>query len=134
MSDVPVLFNRLPDLGGKAVAITPDLANGAVYGSVYIAPDQFLHQPDIAVLEEDANADFQLDPGEDLNANSFLDTHRDPFHVALIVDQVLPAAMTVQYIDDWDVYHFWDGEVHCSSNEQRAMPATSAPWWEMAPP
>jgi protein-arginine deiminase len=64
---VPVLFNRVADYRGtglgKAVAITPDLANGVVYAGTYIAPDNFLHNHTIVPLdEEDANADFSCIP------------------------------------------------------------------------
>jgi len=129
IADVPVLFNRD---GVGAVAITPGLANGAVYGDVYIAPDQFLHQHDTGVPEEDTDLDFQLDTGEDLNTNGLLDTHRDPFHEALADDEVLPSGITANYIDDWQVYHLNEGEVHCSSNEQREIPV-SPKWWETVP-
>jgi protein-arginine deiminase len=121
--EVPVLFN----LDGGAVAITPGLANGAVYPGVYIAPEVFLrHNTLPAAGEEDANANFRLDVGEDANANGRLDTLRDPFHVFL--NARLPAGLVATYIDDWEVYHLREGEVHCSSNERREIPVQN--WWE----
>ena len=125
----PVLFNRVPSYhGGTAAAITPDLANGGVYPGVYVTADQFLHVYGTGAVEEDADLDFQLDTGEDLNTNGMLDTLRDRFHIHL--DGALaPTSVTPTYIDDWAVYHVNDGEVHCSSNEERSIP-TTVHWWE----
>jgi protein-arginine deiminase len=39
-----------------------------------------------------------------------------------------PFAITVQWIEDWDLYHAQMGEVHCGSNVLRAIP--SVKWWE----
>ncbi|MBI3300525.1 MAG: hypothetical protein HYZ72_00365 [Deltaproteobacteria bacterium] len=121
---VPVLFDRFP--GGRAEAITPGLANGAVYAGVYIAPDPFLHVFGAGAIEEDTNRNFMLDAGEDTNGDGLLDTLRDPFQV--YVNGVLPAGVTAAYIDDWTTYHLGAGEVHCSSNEKRRIPAVK--WWE----
>ena len=35
---------------------------------------------------------------------------------------------TVDWIEDWDLYHRLSGEVHCGSNTKRALPASK--WWE----
>ena len=127
--DVPVLYDRRDtEVGPRADAITPSLANGAVYGAVYIAPDQLLHEYLSGVAEEDANQNFLLDLGEDLNANGRLDTHRDPFHEWMSVH--FPSSVTVEYIDDWETYHLRHGEVHCSSNERRTPPVDIM-WWEV---
>ncbi|MCP4365610.1 MAG: hypothetical protein GY800_09980 [Planctomycetes bacterium] len=126
---IPVLFNRMTALGlTGAEAITPDMVNSAVYGSVFIAPDNFLHN--VGITEEDADSDFRLDPGEDRIQggslpNGLLDTLRDPFHT--YTNGVLPPGITPRYIDDWEIYHVRSGEVHCSSNEVRNIPATR--WW-----
>ncbi|UCC32014.1 MAG: hypothetical protein JSU86_06990, partial [Phycisphaerales bacterium] len=131
---VPVLFNHIDDprLGTGTLAITPDLANGASYSNVYIAPDPFLHtfDRDNPPVEEDLNSNFELDPGEDSNQNQKLDTYRDPFRVWL--NQNMPGDISIEYIDDWYLYHLAYGEVHCSSNEQRAVPV-SPKWWEQTP-
>ena len=125
---VPVLFDSRPDDEGnpKAIAITPNLVNSAVYGGTVIAPDPFLH----AFTEEDANANFVLDAGEDANVNYMLDTLRDPFQLWLNAN--VPPGISVEYIDDWLIYHLRGGEVHCSSNEQRAF-ASTPKWWEQTP-
>ncbi|UCC31834.1 MAG: hypothetical protein JSU86_06065, partial [Phycisphaerales bacterium] len=101
-------------------------------GNVYIAPDPFLHayDPIDPPVEEDSNSNVRLDPGEDLNGNGMLDTLRDPFQVWL--NHNVPGNISVEYIDDWIVYHLGHGEVHCSSNEQRAIPA-SPKWWDSEP-
>ena len=117
------------------VAITPNLVNGASYtsplGDLYIAPDPFLHTWAAEAPfppEEDLNSNFQLDEGEvDVNTNGKLDTYRDPFKVW--TDMEVPVTLSVEYIDDWKIYHLGQGEVHCSSNERRAIP-TSRKWWE----
>lgn len=130
---VPVLFDSVPDPPGtpKALAITPDLVNSAVYGSLLIAPDPFLH----ASTEEDTDvADFICDRQNnnepDLNGDGKCDTLRDPFKIWL--DQNLPPGITAAYIDNWSIYHIEKGEVHCSSNEKRSVPV-SPKWWTNAP-
>ena len=123
---LPVLFD---EVDGKATAITPDLVNGASYGGVLIAPEPFLREHPQAggPAEEDANANFRLDVGEDQNDDQMLNTYRDPFKVWS--DMEMPASASIVYIDDWFLYHLREGEVHCSSNELREIP-TSAEWWE----
>jgi protein-arginine deiminase len=37
--------------------------------------------------------------------------------------------VTVQWIEDWDLYHRLDGEIHCGSNMTRQVPTTGH-WWE----
>ena len=37
--------------------------------------------------------------------------------------------ITIDWIEDWDLYHRLDGEVHCGSNTKRALPE-NAKWWE----
>jgi protein-arginine deiminase len=37
--------------------------------------------------------------------------------------------ITVHFIEDWDLYHALEGEVHCGSNVLRAVPAGEK-WWE----
>ena len=59
-----------------------------------------------------------------------LDTLRDPFRSWFNVN--LPSGITVEYIDDWFLYHTLSGEVHCSSNEHRTLPPAPK-WWESGP-
>ena len=35
---------------------------------------------------------------------------------------------TVRWIDDWDLYHAEEGEIHCGTNAARAIPDVK--WWE----
>ena len=42
---------------------------------------------------------------------------------------LLPYGINVRWIEDWDLYHRLDGEVHCGSNTTRAVPA-NIKWWE----
>ncbi len=37
-------------------------------------------------------------------------------------------SVDVSWIEDWDLYHRLDGEVHCGTNVTRAIPTT--PWWQ----
>jgi hypothetical protein len=101
----------------------PNPVNSSVYGNTFVAPNPFLH----ASVEEDLDYDWDLDPNEDANGNGMLDTERDPFKTWL--DANMPPGVTVEYINDWKVYHLDNGEVHCSSNEQRTIPS-SPKWWE----
>jgi protein-arginine deiminase len=43
-----------------------------------------------------------------------------------------PLGVTVSWIEDWELYHTYWGEVHCGSNTSRVVPDTS-PWWEGTP-
>jgi len=110
---------------GYALAITPDMVNGGSYGNVFIAPDPFISAYNASV-DEDANQNFWLDAGEDQNGDGMLDTFRDPFKEW--TDAEVSTNIQLEYIDDWKTYHVNFGEVHCSSNEKRQIPADR--WWE----
>lgn len=126
---IPVLFDSVFDESGipRALAITPNLVNSAVYIGALITPDPFLH----SFSEEDVNMNWHLDANEDTNLNFMLDTLRDPFQAWFSAN--LPSGITVQYIDDWLIYHLNDGEVHCSSNERRQIPISGPFWWDAMP-
>jgi protein-arginine deiminase len=85
---------------GYAVAYQPDTVNGTVLSdSHYAAPDP--HGPVIG--------------GKDI------------FKTQL--EQALaPLGIGVDWVEDWDLYHRLEGEVHCGSNVRRAPP--SVRWWE----
>jgi protein-arginine deiminase len=34
------------------------------------------------------------------------------------------------YVDNWDLYHRLDGEVHCGTNPETSAPFSSVNWWE----
>jgi len=40
---------------------------------------------------------------------------------------------TTHYIDDWNTYHRWEGEVHCGTNVIRVPPNEYRHWWLHAP-
>ena len=50
---------------------------------------------------------------------------------AQLVEAFKPHGITVHFVEDWDLYHRLDGEVHCGSNTTRVVPDTN-PWWEGA--
>lgn len=53
----------------------------------------------------------------------------DPFKTQL--ETALGAkGVKVSWVEDWDLYHRLEGEVHCGSNVFREIPTT--PWWEVA--
>lgn len=41
-----------------------------------------------------------------------------------------PHGVNVVWIEDWDLYHALDGEVHCGTNSLRAVPPEATRWWE----
>jgi protein-arginine deiminase len=43
-------------------------------------------------------------------------------------DALAPYKIIVHWIDDWNLYHRYAGEVHCGTNAARAIPAEA--WWE----
>ncbi|MBW2453976.1 MAG: protein-arginine deiminase [Deltaproteobacteria bacterium] len=47
------------------------------------------------------------------------------------VQNLNPLGITTRWIENWDLYHRLDGEVHCGSNTTRVVP-NSAKWWESA--
>lgn len=44
-------------------------------------------------------------------------------------EALAPFGVKVHWIENWNLYHALDGEVHCGSNVTRAIP-TDAAWWE----
>jgi len=46
-----------------------------------------------------------------------------------VLDQLNPIGLTVHFIDDWDWYHIFYGEVHCGTNARR-FPDPTVHWWE----
>lgn len=48
---------------------------------------------------------------------------------AQMTTALVPFGVTPRWIEDWDLYHRLDGEVHCGSNTTRAVPS-SIKWWE----
>ncbi len=48
-------------------------------------------------------------------------------------DQVLENGRTTAYLNDWDKYHRYSGEVHCGTNVIRVVPAGYAQWWQEQP-
>jgi protein-arginine deiminase len=43
--------------------------------------------------------------------------------------ELAKVGVTVDWIEDWDLYHRLEGEVHCGSNTARQV-SPKAPWWE----
>jgi len=35
----------------------------------------------------------------------------------------------VRFLDDWNTYHRWAGEIHCGTNAKRTPPP-DVKWWE----
>ncbi|MDI1430548.1 protein-arginine deiminase family protein [Polyangium sorediatum] len=50
---------------------------------------------------------------------------------AQLVEAFKPYGITVSFIENWNLYHRNDGEVHCGSNTTRVVPEAN-PWWEGA--
>ncbi|MDC3959395.1 protein-arginine deiminase [Polyangium jinanense] len=50
---------------------------------------------------------------------------------AQLIEAFKPYGITVSFIENWNLYHRNDGEVHCGSNTTRVVPETN-PWWEGA--
>ena len=96
---------RLPVLfwtvSNYAVAYTPGLVNGISLGDAHFGPPR-PHGPVV--------------------------NGRDIFEVQAETE-FAKVGITVNWIEDWDLYHVSDGEVHCGSNTTRQVPATER-WWE----
>lgn len=50
---------------------------------------------------------------------------------AQLADAFKPYGIDVRFIENWNLYHRNDGEVHCGSNTTRVVPESSR-WWEGA--
>lgn len=86
---------------GYSVAYTPGMVNGIYLSDTrFGAPDP--HGPSIN--------------GQDI-------------FKAQLTSALTPYGVTVSFIEDWDLYHALDGEVHCGSNTTRVVPAATK-WWE----
>lgn len=48
-------------------------------------------------------------------------------------DQVLENGRNIVFIDVWDTYHRFDGEVHCGTNVIRTVSAEFSQWWSIQP-
>ena len=48
------------------------------------------------------------------------------------LDALTPYGITVAWVEDWDFYHAYDGEVHCGTNSRRPIPSNIR-WWENMP-
>jgi protein-arginine deiminase len=46
-------------------------------------------------------------------------------------DQLSPLNLTVDFLDCWEEYHVFLGEVHCGTNTLRK--ANAVKWWEFTP-
>ena len=45
-----------------------------------------------------------------------------------MTEAFMPFGITLHWIENWNLYHRFDGEVHCGTNTTREIPAAS--WWE----
>ena len=48
---------------------------------------------------------------------------------AQMEDEMSKVGITVHWVEDWDLYHRLDGEIHCGCNIAREV-SPSGPWWE----
>jgi hypothetical protein len=48
----------------------------------------------------------------------------DPFET--LISARLAASGTIRFVDDWEIYHILMGEVHCGTNQTKAV---ARPWW-----
>ena len=91
-------------IDGKAVAYQPNTVNGFVISAEDFA-SAVTHGPSIG--------------------------GQDPFEAQL--EATLGAlGITVHWVEDWDWYHRYDGDVHCGMNATRRVP-TDYRWWEATP-
>jgi protein-arginine deiminase len=48
-----------------------------------------------------------------------------------VKDKLVPLGLNVEFLDCWNEYHIYLGEVHCATNTLRKP--DSARWWEFQP-
>ena len=117
-------LNSGEDLNGDGLLDTDEDANGN--GELDEGED--INGNGVLDTEEDLNGNWLLDEGEDLNGNGLLNTFRDPFQLAFL--DVMPDGLTANFLDNWEGYHLWWGEVHCGTNILRE-PRSDLYWWEL---
>lgn len=86
---------------GFSVAYQPGMVNG-----VYLSPTHFAAPKPFGPIID----------GEDIFEKAFRDS-------------LAGEGIEVTFIDDWDLYHVNDGEVHCGTNTSRETTGAST-WWE----
>lgn len=100
---VPAVFEESQECGGGALALIPATVN-LVVADLGSGPELFLPDP---FLRADVD-----------------DQSTDPFIAE--VTSLLPATLSLNWLDDWDWYHLAWGEVHCGSNTRRTP---NRDWW-----
>ncbi len=103
---LPSLFETVNQCGGRVAALIPGMAN-LIITSVEGETHLFTADPFFRA----SGADQASDP----IINSF--------------KSLMPAGLTLHFVDDWDVYHMGLGEVHCGTNTRRTPSST---WWTTA--
>ncbi len=122
---VPGLYENV--YGGYALSLIPGMVNLAVWNDTLLIADPFFREWNGAD-EEDANGNYQLDDGEDLNGDGMLNTYNDPF--VQFMEDTMPEQLELVFLDNWNDYHLMMGEVHCGTNIVRT-PVSDPYWWEV---
>lgn len=104
---LPSLFEVVNQCGGRVAALIPGMANLIM-----------------ANVDGTTTHLFTADP---FFRSSSGTQATDP--VINAFTSLMPAGMTMHFVDDWDVYHLGLGEVHCGTNTRRT-PSTT--WWTTA--
>jgi protein-arginine deiminase len=135
------------------VLADPDLANDNAWAAVEVAAQidqlraitgiddsELVSAPFLFSLDYDGMAAYQpgLVNGIVISDSVFgaPETHgpsingEDPFKTRFETN-LAAHGFSVQWIENWDLYHTGMGEVHCGSNARRHIP-TDQPWWEVA--
>lgn len=105
---LPSLFEQVSRCGGRVAALIPGMANLT-----------------IANVDGATTHLFTADP---FFRSSTASQANDP--VISAFTSLMPAGMSMHFVDDWDVYHMGLGEVHCGTNTRRTPMTT---WWTAAP-
>jgi hypothetical protein len=104
---LPSLFEVVNNCGGRVAALIPGMANLI-----------------LANVDGTTTHLFTADPF--FRSSSQLQA-ADPVITAFT--SLMPAGMTMHFVNDWDVYHLGLGEVHCGTNTRRTP---SVNWWTAA--
>jgi protein-arginine deiminase len=102
-----------------------------------VTDEEIIHVPFLHFSSYDWSIAYQ--PGT-VNGTYLSDTHfaapdphgpvidgKDIFKTQL-EEAFKPLGITVDWVEDWDLYHRLEGEVHCGSNAMRTV--TGPNWWE----
>jgi protein-arginine deiminase len=132
-----------------AIQVKINQIRGQLKTGLGITDNDFIHLPAIYVAEPGVTNAFAMVPNMvnnvSLNSSIVLPNPRGPrWGTGLNEDVFLAEAISKlngggrmvvseDFVDNWDLYHRFQGEVHCGTNTRRFPDAIQVEWWKNLP-